>query len=84
MSTELSSFVSPPLRRWRLAVAVAAAVLAPLVLVVTVLGMWNPWSSVLIRLAGHRLAQPMREQEEEQHHEGTDHRITGAVPQDNR
>jgi hypothetical protein len=49
MSTELSSFVSPPLRHWRRIVAVVAAVLAPLILVVTVLGTWNPWSSVVLR-----------------------------------
>jgi succinate dehydrogenase hydrophobic anchor subunit len=49
MSTEVSSFVSPPLRRWRRIAAILAAVLAPLVLVVTVLAIWNPWSSVALR-----------------------------------
>jgi hypothetical protein len=49
MSTELRTFVAPPLRRWRRFAALLATVLAVLAVALTVLGTWNPWSSVVLR-----------------------------------
>jgi hypothetical protein len=56
MNTDVSSFVAPPLSAWRRICAIAAAVLAPLVLIASVLGVWNPWSLVLLR---ERLGDPV-------------------------
>jgi hypothetical protein len=49
MNTDVSSFVAPPLSAWRRICAIVAAVLAPVVLIVSVLGVWNPWSLVLLK-----------------------------------
>jgi hypothetical protein len=56
MNTDVSSFVAPPLSAWRRICAIVAAVLAPLVLIASVLGVWNPWSLVLLR---ERLGDPV-------------------------
>ena len=56
MSTEVSSFVAPPLKLWRRIAAGVATVLAVAALVVTVAGIWNPWSFVVLR---ERATDPM-------------------------
>lgn len=48
MSTELSSFVAPPLKLWRRVAAIVAAVAAVTALALTVAGTWNPWSLVVL------------------------------------
>jgi hypothetical protein len=45
----MSDFVPPRPRLWRRIIGLLAVVLAPLALALTVLGTWNPWSSVLLR-----------------------------------
>ena len=49
MNTDVTRFVSPPLSPWRRICSIVAAVLAPLVLIASVIGVWNPWSLVLLR-----------------------------------
>jgi hypothetical protein len=49
MNTDVTRFVSPPLSLWRRISSIVAAVLAPLVLIASVLGVWNPWSFVVLR-----------------------------------
>ena len=56
MSTELRSFVAPPLKLWRRIAAIVVAVLAVAALALTVAGIWNPWSLVVLR---ERAADPM-------------------------
>lgn len=56
MNTDVTRFVSPPLSRWRRICSIVAAVLAPLVLIVSVLGVWNPWRLVLLK---DRLGDPV-------------------------
>jgi succinate dehydrogenase hydrophobic anchor subunit len=45
----MSEFVPPRLSPWRRVTAILALVLAVLALALTVLGTWNPWSSVVLR-----------------------------------
>jgi uncharacterized membrane protein YfcA len=49
MNTDVTRFVSPPLSRWRRICSIVAAVLAPIVLIVSVVGVWNPRSLVVLR-----------------------------------
>ena len=49
MSTEVRSFVAPPLKLWRRIAAIVATVLAVAALALTVAGIWNPWSLVVLR-----------------------------------
>jgi hypothetical protein len=45
----MSEFVPPRLPAWRRVIAILALVLAGLALAATVIGTWNPWSSVVLR-----------------------------------
>src|SRR5215472_5733453 len=45
----MSEFVPPRLPAWRRVIAILALVLAVLALAATVIGTWNPWSSVVLR-----------------------------------
>jgi succinate dehydrogenase hydrophobic anchor subunit len=56
VSTELHSFVAPPLPVWRRVAALVVAALALVALALTVLGSWNPSSLVVLR---ERAGDPM-------------------------